>query len=268
MTEDEIKAAAEAEAKAQAEKEAADKAALEAKKAEDEKNKLSDTEAKAIKELMKWKEKAKLMEAEKAELEKKYGSVDLDAAKEALRKAEEAERKELEKKGEYERLLAKQREQAQAEIEAARKRAEEFEKKLTDTLGAVNELSLSNAFANSKFIQEQLTLTPTKTKALYGSHFDIEEGKLIAYDKPKGTPDRTPLVDALGRNVSFEDAITQIINADPDKDTLLKDHRKAGAGSKGNQADHRKIDSPLDSVSKIAKGLSNPKNFGPANPHG
>ena len=267
MTEEEIAAAAEAERIA-AEKEAAEEAKIreEAKnKSEKDKEKPSDEAAKLLKEVMKLKEKAKAEEEARKRLEEQYKGIDLEAAKDALKKAEEAENKELERKGEYERLLAKQKERADALIEAERTRAKELEEKLANAARAVDELSLGNAFANSKFIQEKLALTPNKTKALYANHFEIEDGKLIAYDKPKGAADRTPLINATGNPLSFDDAIAEIINSDPDKEYLLRADVKAGAGSKqSNVKPGTEPKTYTDPVSKIAAGLKNSKNFGPS----
>lgn len=280
MTEEEI-AAAKAAAEAAAAKEAEEKAAEEARKAreslktkeddedddDDEpksKKKPSDEAAKLLKEVMKLKEKAKAEEEARKKLEKEYEGIDLDAARAALKAAEEAETKELEKKGEYERLLAKQKEKSEALLEAANSRIKEMETKLADAAKAVDELSLGNAFANSKFIQDKLALTPNKTKALYANHFEVEDGKLVAYDKPKGTPNRTQLIDASGEGLSFEEAIAEIINNDPDKEYLLRADVRKGAGSKGSDVTTPSKDKTYsDSVSKIAEGLKNPKNFAP-----
>lgn len=273
MTEEEI-AAKEAADKIAAEEAAkvADEARAEAKrKAEedalaDEKNKskVSDAEAKLLKELMKLKEKAKAEEDARKKLEETYKGIDLEAAKAALKAAEEAETKELEKKGEYERLLTKQKEKAEALIEAERARSAEMEKKLADAQKAVDELSLGNAFANSKFIQDKLALTPNKTKALYAAHFDIEDGKLVPYDKPKGSADRTKLISATGDALPFEEAIAEIINNDPDKEYLIKVDMKTGAGSRAsNHRTENNNEKILDPIAKIAQGLKNEKNFGP-----
>lgn len=268
MTEEEL-AAAKAEqeaadaAKASEEGEAASKQAETPKEKDETKSGLSDAEAKQLKELMAWKAKAREAEKQKAELEAKYGSVDLEAAKEALRKAEEAENDKLEKKGEYDRLLAKQREAAQAQIETERKAREEAEKRFEEMQNTVNQLALSNSFASSNFIKENLALTPNKTQALYSSHFEIEEGNLVAYDAPKGSPNRTPIVDASGNAVPFDEAIAAIINSDPDKDFLLKSNLKSGAGSKA-AVDTGKEKAPTftSSLDKLAAGVKNPKNFG------
>jgi predicted RNase H-like nuclease (RuvC/YqgF family) len=245
---------------------AAAKAADEAKGKDPKDNKTSDEAAKLLKEVMKLKERLKEKDSALKEVSEKFKDIDLDAARDALKKAEEAENKELEKKGEYERLLTKQREKAEALIEAEKTRAAEMEKKLADAQKAIDELSLGNAFANSKFIQEKLALTPNKTRALYASHFDVEEGKLVAYDKPRGFPDRTKLINATGDGIPFEEAIAEIINNDPDKTYLLKADLKSGAGSRSSnvRADHNDT-RPIDPISKIAEGLKNSKNFGPSN---
>lgn len=268
MDEEELAAAkAEQEAldAANAAKEAEEKAKAgdEKNPKEEKKSTLSDSEAKALKELMQWKAKAREAEKEKAELEAKYGSIDLEAAKEALRQAEEAETKELEKKGEYDRLLNKQREAAEARIEAERTARTEAEKRIAELSDTVNQLALGNAFANSKFIQENLALTPNKTQALYNAHFDIEEGRVVAYDAPKGAANRTPIVNAHGEPVPFDEAMAAIIDADPDKDYLIKSNQKPGAGSKpaASPAGEGKPKF-ADSLSKLASGVKNPKNFG------
>lgn len=234
--------------------------------AEDKKTdkKTSDEAAKLLKEVMALKAKLKEKDGALKEVNEKYKDLDLEEVQKLLKDREDAETKELERKGEYERLLAKQKEKAEALIESERKQREEMAAKLSEAMKAVDELSLGNAFANSKFIQEKLALTPNKTRALYSSHFEIEDGKLVAYDKPKGAHGRTPLIDASGENLSFEEAIAEIINADPDKEYLIKTELRQGAGSKGsNKIDPTKTNKVLDPISKIAEGLKNDKNFGP-----
>lgn len=266
MNEEELAAQA-AEAEKLAKEAEAEKARLEAESnktpKDDNKTGISDAEAKLLKEIMKLKEKAKAEEAKAKALESKISGIDLEAAKEAIKKMEETENKELERKGEYERLLQKQKEAAEKEKADLLAKLEEERKNREELARNVDQLSLGNAFANSNFIKEKLALTASKTKALYGDHFEVVDGKLVAYDKPKGMPSRTPIIDATGEGVSFEEAIKQIIEADPDKDYLLKSEKKPGAGSKGNN-----IDAPINSnrdkssLDRIAEGLLNPKNFG------
>lgn len=231
-------------------------------KKDQEKSKLTDTEAAALKDLMKWKDKARELESTVKEFQTKYADVDVEAARAALKAKEEAENKDLERKGEYDRLLAKQKEAAEAKINSIVTEKSELEKRIEEMANQVNMLTLGNAFANSRYIAENLALTPNKTQALYSSHFEIEDGQLVAYDAPKGSPNRTKIIDARGEPVSFEQAIETIINSDPDKDYLIKATLKSGAGSKtttttGN--DKPKFESTLE---KLAAGVKNPKNFG------
>lgn len=265
MNEEELAAQAAAEA-AQAEADRAAAQLAEAEKAAKEKTdgKPTDAEAKLIKEIMKLKAEKKA-EADKAKsLSEQLSGIDLDAAKEALRKMEEAETAELERKGEYQRLLEKQREAAETDKAAIMKQLEDIQKERESLAKAVDELTLGNAFANSKFIQEKLALTPSKTRALYASHFEIKDGQLVAYDKPAGSTNRTTIINASGDPVAFEAAIEAIINADPDKDYLIKSEQKPGAGSKGTNIDSslKQRDNNKSSLDKIAEGLTNNKNFG------
>lgn len=235
------------------------KAELEAK---NKKPPVSDNEAALLKELMKFKERAKEAETARKTLEAKYEGLDVEAAKNALKTAEEAENKELERKGEYERLLEKQREAGNLRIAAEEKARKEAEAKIQELEQTANSLRVNNAFANSKYIKDTLALTANKTQALYASYFEMEEGQLIPYDAPKGQPGRTKIVNENGVVVSFDKAMEAIINADPDKDYLIKATIKAGAQSKAaaNEATNEaKFD---NSVDKIAAGVKNPKNFG------
>lgn len=267
MTDEELAAQAEADRLAAEAKEAEQAAEAERKsKDQQEKNdkpKITDAEARALKDLMKWKEKAKAEEKARQELEAKYGDLDIESARNALKAIEEAETKEMEKKGEYDRLLAKQREAADAKIAAEAKRAADLEAKIAEMAATVDKLAIGNTFANSKFIQENLALTANKTQALYAGYFDIEDGQLIAYDKPKGSANRTPIVDARGEAKPFDEALADIINADPDKDYLLRSNQRPGAGSKP-AADTGKEKTPqyASTLDKLAAGVKNPKNFG------
>lgn len=265
MDEEELAALAEAE------KNAAEEAAKleEAKRKLDEDNEKSkkksptDAEAKLLKELMKQKQALKDAEAKAKALEERISGVDLDAAREALKQLEDAENKELERKGEYDRLLAKQREAAEAAIKDREAKLAETIEQNRKLMESMNGLAISNAFSNSRFIVDKLTLTPNKAKAIYGEYFDITDGNIVAYDAPRNSPNRTPIVDSSGNNVDFETAMQQIIENDPDKEYLIKSELKSGSGAKPSNApseyNNKKV---VDSLDKIALGLKNPKNFG------
>lgn len=204
-------------------------------KGEDGKHKPTDAEAALIKEVMEKKNKLKAAEEKTVALEaklKQFDGIDPEAVKALLNEKKEAETKKLEAKGEWDRLKAQMAEEHGKEKSALMTKLGEMEGEVKVLRGTVAELTVGNAFAQSSFIQNELALTPSKTRVVYGGHFEFVDGQVIGYDKPTGQPNRTPLVDAKGDPLAFEAALQKIVDADPDKEQLLKSKMKQGAGSK------------------------------------
>lgn len=230
------KAAREAAEKAAADKVAAEEAArLEAEKnmseAEKEKQKL-------LREVMDKKAKLKDAETRTKDLEdqlKRFDGIDLDKVKTLLEAETNRERDEAEKKGEFDRVKKMMVEAHEADKKKLSEESDTLKTKLAAQTEMIDQLTIGADFAGSKFISEDLVLTPTKARALYGSHFEVKDGRTIAYDKPKGAAGRTEIVDGTGQPMSFDDAFRKIIDLDPDKETLLKSKMKPGATSKSDQ---------------------------------
>tara|TARA_B100000749_G_scaffold185521_1_gene143419 strand:+ start:117 stop:959 length:843 start_codon:yes stop_codon:yes gene_type:complete len=254
---DEEKRAAEEAAKKAAEDEAAKKAEEDAKKAAEEEaarkakesdsdeDKPTEAEAKLLKEVMKWKEAAKALESEKTQAQKEaeeklkaYDGIDPEVARKALADAKERERKALESKGEYDRVVAQITEEHQKQLEAVSKESSDKDAEIAALKDTVNKLTVGTSFGNSQFIADKLVLSPAKTQQLYGDHFDVVDGKMVPYDKPRGAAERTPLVGSDGKPLTFEAAIEKIVSADPDFERMQKSKLKPGAGSQ--QADTKK----------------------------
>lgn len=254
-------------AQAAADKAAADattaKAAEEAATADAAKNKgartVSDEEARLLKENMKKKEaldrtSSELQKAQDAL--KKFEGVDPDEIRRLLSEKKTAEEKQMEAKGEWDRLKTRMAEEHGKEIGTLQTRIEELTAQLKGTQGQMNELSIGSQFSQSKFISDELTLTPAKARVIYGEHFDLEDGKVVGYDKPRGAPNRTAMVDQYGSAVPFEEALRKIVEADPEKDHLLKSKVKPGASSDSKKPSGvQKPEGPADGISKIAGGL-------------
>lgn len=269
MTE-EKKAAEEAAAKEAAEKKAAEdakakdaadkKAAGDAESAEELRAKLKkieDEKAELLKESMGRKDKINAKESEMEELRKKFEGIDPDAAREALAAKADAERKELESKGEYDKILAQVNEANEKKIADKDSEISVLNDKIAGLENTVNRLTIGNSFSSSEFINEQLVLTPNKVEALYGTHFDVEDGAMVAYDKPRGAPERTKLVDDKGATLGFEAAITKIVSADPDFERMQKSKLKPGAQSKEGEGKDKTADTPAASgLARISAALS------------
>lgn len=225
--------------KAAAEKAAAEKAAAEkeaAEKAARDKSNMTDAEAKLLKEVMEKKEKLKQAEDRLRAFDgldpeeiKKLVSERAQAEKDRL----EAEKKAAEAAGDVERLKKAMAEEHKKEIEAVHATAKTAQDALAAALQQIDGLTVGTAFSNSQFIKNDLVLTPAKARKVYGDHFESVDGGVVAYDKPKGAAERTKLVDSSGNSVSFDEAMKRLVEADPDRDAVVKSKLAPGAGSKG-----------------------------------
>lgn len=227
MTDEEIAAAA--AAKTTADAEAAAAAAAKAAGGGP-----TDNEAKLLKEVME--KKAALKKATDAAKElsdklKAFEGIDPAKVRELQAQQENAEKAELEKRGEYDRLTAQMGEKHKTELAAANAKAVALAEQIQALQGTIGDLSIGHVFDSSKFIGEELVLPPTKVRVLYGAHFEVEDGKVVAFDKPRGATGRTKIVTSAGENVGFEAALRQLVDSDPDKDNLIRSKVKAGAGS-------------------------------------
>jgi hypothetical protein len=262
-------AAAAAKAAEEAAKKAADEAA--AKKAADDaaaaagNKKPTDEEARLLKESMKRKEALDKANADlKAAQEalKKFDGIDADAVRKMLADQKSAEDKALEAKGDWDRLKTRMAEEHGKEITTLQDQIKQLTEELGKTKGTIKDLSIGTQFSQSKFISDELTLTAAKARVIYGDHFDVEDGKIVGYDKPRGAQNRTAIVDQYGNAVGFEDALKKIVEADPEKDHLLKSKMKPGAGSDSKKPSGAvKTEIPTDGISKIASGLKGLKVF-------
>lgn len=271
----EAAAAAEAQAAADAAQAAADAAAaeeaaaiaeLEAKAAAEK----DDAAAKALlREVMKRKEKQKLAEDDAAaakqkvaELEaqlNKFAGINLDEVTQLLKDKADRERADAEAKGEWERVKQMMADDHKKEADALKAQIASFDTTLATKDSVINDLLIGNSFASSTYITGELTLTPNKARQLYGSHFEIKDGSVVAYDKPAGKADRTPLVDASGKNLNFEAAMEKIIDADPEKATLLRVKLAPGAASKTASVETPTDNSKLYGASRILAAIAKEK---------
>ncbi|WEU67477.1 hypothetical protein [Xanthomonas phage JGB6] len=219
----------------------------------------TDNEAKLLKEVMEKKEALRKTAQQVAEAEtrakdleaklKAFDGVDLDQVKALLKERSDREVSELEKRGEWDRLKQQMAEQHAKEVEALKGevtgKVTELSEKLSKREREITELTIGRSFSDSNFIRDSLTLTPNKARVIYGSHFELTDGKVVAYDKPAGSAERTPLVDANGEALSFEKAMEKLVDLDPERDNLLKSKIRAGAGSE-NDTEAKKKDKVVE----------------------
>lgn len=220
---------------------------------------LTDKEAALLKDVMKHKEAAKAAKAAEAALRESIGDLDLAEVRQILADKKAAETKALEERGEYERVKQSMAEQHKAEVAKLQQQIADLQGAKGESEKRINDLTVGTQFGQSEFVTGELVLPPAKARALYGDHFEIEDGKVVGYDKPRGEPNRTAIVDAYGQTVGFDEAMRKIIEADPEKDYLIKSKVKQGAGSNSTPKG-QKIEAPqkaLTGQEKIQAGLAN-----------
>ena len=224
---------------------------------------ISDAEAKLLKEVMEKKNKLKAAEAKAAELEanlKRFEGIDPDAVRTLLQAQKDEETKKLEAKGEFDRVKTQMVEEHSRETAALKQLITNAQNDSTLLRAQIAELTVGNAFGSSPFIRDELALTVNKTRQVYGSHFEFADGQIVGYDKPVGAKDRTVLVDGKGDPLNFDLALKKIVDADPDREQLLRSRAKPGAGSNTSSTGRTKgVEGAGDSLvgrGKIAAALS------------
>ena len=201
-------------------------------------NKPSDREAQLLREVMEKKGKVSELSSQLTTLQtqlKEWEGLDPKQIKDLLKAQKDKEEADLLAKGEFQKVKDQMNTQHQAELKAKQDEVAALQQQISALGGQISDLTVGRAFGDSKFVNEELVLTPSKARILYGSHFEIDAGKVVAYDKPKGEQGRAPLVDGKGNPLGFDDALKMLVDADPDRDRMIKSKIVPGAGSKTEQ---------------------------------
>lgn len=203
---------------------------------------LADEKAELLKEVMKRKGSEAILKTEVTALGEKlkaFDGIDPVVVRALLADKVKTEQTELEKRGEFDRVKAQMTDAHATELQTLRESLEagatDISGKLAAATSQITELTIGRSFGDSPFVRDSLTLTPSKARVVYGSHFELQDGKVVAYDKPAGAATRTVYVDAAGEPLSFDLAIEKIVKADPDVEHLIRSKLKPGAGSKGTE---------------------------------
>lgn len=236
---------------------AAAAAAAAEKDAKDSKDgKTDDEKAGLLREVM---EKKSTIKELKDQL-KAFEGIDPAAVRALIEEKRQAELAAEEAKGNFDRVKQMIVEAHESEKKSLSDTIADLQAQIAARDSELDKLTIGQSFALSSFIGDELTLTPSKAKLVYGSYFERVDGKTVGYDKPAGASDRTMLVGANGEPLSFEDAMRKIVDADPEKDKLLKTKVAPGAGSSSKKVDptagKQEPAKKVFGVSRIELGLS------------
>jgi hypothetical protein len=221
-------------------------------------NSLSDGEAKLLRELMEKKGALKDTKDQLAQLKaqlSQFDGINLDEVKALLKERDETVNSQLEAKGEWDRLKNNLLEQHTTEKTALESKIQALQTELDGKESSIHGLTIGSAFSGSKYIAEELTLTPSKAQIVYGSHFEFQDGKIVGYDKPRGSAERTQLINSSGEPLNFDQAVAKIIENDADREYLIRSKAKPGANSGTVDGVVRQI-KEVNGISRIAAALT------------
>ncbi|HGL3854471.1 TPA: DUF6651 domain-containing protein [Klebsiella aerogenes] len=193
----------------------------------------------------------------------KYGDIaperalELVQAESAAEKArQDAERLELERRGEFDAVKKQMVEAHGKDLEGRDARIAELEAEIAGMKSKLVEKTIGTSFGESQFLREKVLMTPTKARVIYGSHFEIgEDGQVVGYDKPAGAKDRAVMVDGQGVPLAFESAIERILRADPESDALLRSEAKQGAHSQTTTKPKLNTEAKKSTLDKLTAGI-------------
>lgn len=184
-------------------------------------------------------------------------AIELVQAESAAQKArEDAERLELERRGEFDAVKKQMVEAHGKDLEGRDTRIAELEAVIAGMKGELVEKTIGTSFSESNFLREKVLMTPAKARVIYGAHFEIgEDGRVVGFDKPAGAKDRTVMVDGQGSPLAFESAIERILRADPEADALLRSEAKQGAHSKTTTKPKLNTETKMSTLDKLTAGI-------------
>jgi len=197
-------------------------------------NGLSDAQAKALKEVMKWKTNAREYKNSLKEFTDVMGDVTPDQIKELIDAKKKSDISDLEKRQEYDRIIEATKEENGKIVQGLKDQLAEQGNTLKTQSDLIEELTIGRSFSDSTFVKERSVLPASIARREFSEYFDLVEGVAVAYDKPRGAAERTPLVDQNGANKAFEAAIEHLYTNHADSANLIRTPKKPGAGSKNN----------------------------------
>lgn len=235
----------------------------------DPSNTPTDNEAKLLKDVMKHKARSKELqdrfnttESELKKIKDLMGDLSEEELADILQNRKDQAREDMEKRGEYDRIIEQMREENSKEVDKYKVQAETLQTENESLQKQIDELTIGRSFSDSSFISDSVTVPLSFIRKEFSPHFDLVAGEVVAFDKPRGAAERTPLVDAQGQNLDFEAAIEKLVSSHPDSKQMRRAKVRPGANSatdKSKGADAEKADKAenLHGQSRIELALKN-----------
>lgn len=150
------------------------------------------------------------------------GIEDPAKAIEAIQKLTDLDTKKLIDAGEVEKVKAEMAKTFQSQIDEAKAQVQTLTQQLYDE-------KIGGSFARSKFITEKLAIPHDVAQAFFGHAFSIKDGQIVAKDATgQEIYSRNP--ETAGSVAGFDEALSVLVEAYPNKNALLKSSGMSGGG--------------------------------------
>lgn len=160
-------------------------------------------------------------EAAEAKLKEFDGIEDSAAAKKAIETLKNIDDKKLIDAGEAEKVKAAAVESVKQQLAAKEAEKAALQQQFHSEL-------VGGSFARSKTIADKLAIHADVAQAFFGKHFAVEDGKIVA----KGSDGNLLYSRSrVGEAADFDEALEMLIDAYPQKDSILKSAGASGGGS-------------------------------------
>lgn len=153
---------------------------------------------------------------------KVFEGLDATAAKDALAKIKNLDDKKLIDSGEVEKVKAEA-------IKATEEKYAPVVEENKSLKGLLDNEMIGGAFSRSKFAADKLAIPSDFVQARFGTNFKREDGKVVGYDQAgnklysKARP---------GELADFDEALELLVDAYPQKASILKGNGHSGGGGK------------------------------------
>lgn len=153
---------------------------------------------------------------------KAYHGLDADTARKALDTVKNLDDKKLIDAGEVEKVKAEAKKAFDEQLQAITAERDGIKSQYHNAM-------ISGEFARSKVISDKTVLPSDIMQAQFGKHFKVDDnGKLVATDA-NGNPIYSRI--NAGELAGFDEALETLIDAYPNKDSILRGSSASGSGA-------------------------------------
>jgi len=166
----------------------------------------------------------------------------IEKASTAIGTVENLDQKKLVDAGEIDQIKKQAQEAAKKQMEEIEKRNEkkmlEMEERLQSANATIFNLMVADRFNTSPFVKEKLSMTPKMARKYFSDYFKVESedngSRAVVGYYPDGQ--KIYSMERAGELADFEEALSILVDKDPDRESLLVGVGASGSGAEGTPA--------------------------------